>query len=120
LSQKDCAVLVVEDDPELRQMMVVMLALEGFEPQSSTDGQDALERLRTANSRPHLILLDMMMPKMDGWEFCRQRALDPGLRSIPVIVLSAAPRDRVNVDVAAFLSKPFDYDALLRTIRQHC
>lgn len=101
-------------------MMVVMLALEGFEPQSATDGQDALDWLRSVQSRPRLILLDMMMPKMDGWEFCRQRALDPGLRSIPVVVLSAVPRDRVDVDATAFLSKPFDYDSLLRTIRQHC
>jgi CheY-like chemotaxis protein len=111
-------VLVVEDDPELREMMVQMLALEGYEPESASDGLDALQRLRRPGPLPRLILLDMMMPRMDGWEFCRQRALDPAIAAIPLVVLSAAPRDRVNVAATAFLPKPFDYDTLLMTIRR--
>lgn len=114
-----CTVLVIEDDQELREMMVVMLALEGFEPEEASDGAEALERLRRG-VRPHVILLDMMMPRMDGWEFCRRRALDPAIDGIPVVVLSAVPRDRVGVPAAAILTKPFDYDTLLTTVRRLC
>jgi two-component system, chemotaxis family, chemotaxis protein CheY len=113
-------VLVVDDDAELREMMVQMLTLEGFEPAAACDGVEALQKLRGPGMRPHVILLDMMMPRMDGWEFCRQRALDPSLRKIPLVVLSAAPRERIQVPAVAVLSKPFDYDTLLNTLRTHC
>jgi CheY-like chemotaxis protein len=113
-------VLVVEDDAGLREMMIEMLALEGFEPQSASDGVEALERLRSAEPTAHVIVLDMMMPRMDGWEFCRQRAADPALTDIPVVVLSAAPREQIQVRAAAVLAKPFDYDTLLTAIRSHC
>ena len=115
-----CPVLVVEDDAELREMMVAMLALEGFEPEAACDGLEALARLRTRGPRPHVIVLDMMMPRMDGWEFCRHRAKDPTLGDIPVVVLSAAPADKLKVPVDAVVPKPFDYDRLLTTIRAHC
>jgi DNA-binding response OmpR family regulator len=115
-----CPVLVVEDDQDLRDMMVALLALEGFEPDGACDGADALAKLRAADTLPHVIVLDMMMPRMDGWEFCRQRAFDRMLRSVPVVVLSAAPRERINVTADAILSKPFDYDTLLRVIKTYC
>lgn len=115
-----CPVLIVEDDDDLRQMMVALLALEGFEPEAARDGEQALSMLRSQARRPCVIVLDMMMPRMDGWEFCRQRALDPSIGDIPVIVLSAAPAERLQVSAAAVLPKPFDYDRLLRTIRTHC
>lgn len=112
--------LIVEDDDDLRQMMVALLALEGFEPEAATDGQEALHMLRSGMRRPCVIVLDMMMPRMDGWEFCRQRALDRDIDHIPIIVLSAAPADRLQVPAAAVLPKPFDYDRLLHVIRDHC
>jgi two-component system, chemotaxis family, chemotaxis protein CheY len=115
-----CGVLVVEDDADLREMMVQMLALEGFEPEAAVDGIEALEKLRRGGPRPHVILLDLMMPRMNGWDFCRERARDPEMRAIPVVVLSAVPREQVGVEVAAFLPKPFDYQKLLTTLRQHC
>jgi CheY-like chemotaxis protein len=115
-----CPILIVEDDEELREMMVAMLALEGFEPASARDGIEALDHLRGRQRRPHVIVLDMMMPRMDGWEFCRQRQQDPALHGIPVVVLSAAPADRLQVPVEAVVPKPFDYDKLLSTIRAHC
>lgn len=115
-----CPVLIVEDDDDLRQMMVALLALEGFEPEAATDGLEALHMLRSGMRRPCVIVLDMMMPRMDGWEFCRQRALDPDIDHIPIIVLSAAPAERLQVPAAAVLPKPFDYDRLLQVIRDHC
>jgi len=115
-----CPILIVEDDPDLRYMMVQMLALEGFEPEGASDGLEALNRLRSPGPRPHVIVLDMMMPRMDGWEFCRLRALDPDLWRIPVVVLSAAPRNILNIGAAAVISKPFDYDTLLAAVRRQC
>ncbi len=112
--------LVVEDDPDLRQMMVVLLTLEGFLAEPASDGLHALELLRASARQPHVILLDMMMPRMDGWEFCRIRQSDELLKAIPLIVLSAAPTASLRVDAEAIISKPFDYDGLLAEIRKHC
>jgi CheY-like chemotaxis protein len=120
MTEPRCSVLIVEDDADLRTMMAEMLAREGFSPEQARDGQEALERLRAPGPRPHVILLDMMMPRMDGWEFCRERARDAALTDIPVIVLSAAPRDHIRVSAAAVLPKPFDYQNLLTAIRKHC
>jgi len=72
-------VLIVEDDADLREMMCLLLAHEGFEAEAVGNGVEALERLRSAAPRPQLILLDLMMPRMDGWQFCREKAMDPNL-----------------------------------------
>lgn len=113
-------VLVVEDDADLREMMVQLLALEGFEPECAADGEEALRKLRASHPRPQVIVLDMMMPRMDGWEFCREQALDSTLADIPIVVLSAAPRDQLQVPGSVVLSKPFDYDTLIRALRTYC
>jgi CheY-like chemotaxis protein len=113
-------ILVVEDDPDLREMMCLVLAHEGFAPQSACDGVQALERLRSCEVQPHVILLDMMMPRMDGREFLKQRACDAALRDIPIVVLSAAPPLDLDDAPAAVLLKPFDHDTLLRTVRSVC
>src|SRR5215203_433916 len=86
-----CPVLVVEDDPDLREMMCVSLEHEEFAPHAARDGLDAFEQLRGRRVDPQVILLDLMMPRMDGVEFCRAREHDPALRDIPVVVLSASP-----------------------------
>src|SRR5436190_10082583 len=102
-------VLIVEDDADLREMMCLLLAYEGFDVEAARDGVEALERLRSAAPRPQLILLDLMMPRMDGWEFCRKLAGEPGLEKIPVVVLSAVPYRHLHA--TAVLPKPVDYDA---------
>lgn len=116
-----CRVLVVEDDNDLREMMAELLRMEGFEPDLATDGAEALLKLKTGPDHPHLILLDMMMPRMDGWTFCHQQSRDPGLADIPVVVVSAAPRETLtSVSAVAVVPKPFDYQHLIETIRAHC
>jgi CheY-like chemotaxis protein len=112
-------VLIIEDDEDLREMMCLMLAQEGFESEAVSDGAAALDRLRSEAPRPQVILLDMMMPCMDGWEFCRQQALDPALSDIPVIVLSAAPPELIDAPGVAVLTKPFDPETLVSTLRDH-
>jgi CheY-like chemotaxis protein len=115
-----CPVLIVEDDEDLREMMAHLLTLEGFEAATAANGREALAYLRTSG-KPDVILLDLMMPVMDGWEFRRQLQADPKLAPVPVIVLSALDHARgANVDAAAFLKKPLDFDRLLHLVRAYC
>src|SRR6185295_4566179 len=84
------------------------------------NGQEALAYLHTSSS-PEVILLDLMMPVMDGWEFRRHQQADPDLAGVPVIVLSALDQARAaGVDAAAFRKKPLDFDRLLHLVRQYC
>ena len=115
-----CPVLIVEDDEDLRDMMAQMLTIEGFQAATAANGREALEYLQHT-SKPNLILLDLMMPVMDGWEFRRQQKADPAIAPVPVIVLSALdPSRAAGVDAAAFLKKPLDFDRLLELVRAHC
>jgi CheY-like chemotaxis protein len=115
-----CPVLVVEDDEGLREMMAQLLTLEGFQTATVANGQEALAYLH-ASSRPEVILLDLMMPVMDGWEFRRHQQADPALAGVPVIVLSALDQARTtSVEAVAFLKKPLDFDRLLDLVRQYC
>ena len=101
-------------------MMAQMLSIEGFSTAAVANGQEALDYLHTA-PKPSVILLDLMMPVMDGWEFRRQQQADPAIAPVPVIVLSALDQSRAAVaDGTAFLKKPLDFDRLLKLVRYHC
>lgn len=113
-------ILIVEDDADLREMMAQFLTLEGYRAEAVANGRDALEYLHRGG-RPDVILLDLMMPVMDGWEFRRRQREDPALASLPVVVLSALDQARaVDLGGTAFLKKPLDFDRLLELVRQHC
>jgi two-component system response regulator MprA len=110
-------VLVVDDDASIQGFLAEALADEGYEVRTAGNGRQALAVLR--GWRPDLILLDLMMPEMDGWTFrAEQRGL-PDLGSVPVIVLSAT-RDLAakvaGLAAAEVFAKPFDLDRLLTTI----
>jgi DNA-binding response OmpR family regulator len=113
-------VLIVEDDPDLRQMLTQILTLEGFDTDDVPNGAEALRRLRSGPA-PGVILLDLMMPVMDGWTFRSQQLQDAAIADIPVIVLSAAPRERLTgLNAAASLTKPYDLWEMLALVEQHC
>jgi CheY-like chemotaxis protein len=115
-----CPVLIVEDDEDLREMMAQLLSLEGFHSATVANGREALQYLQDAE-KPQVILLDLMMPVMDGWEFRRQQQADPDLAPVPVIVLSALDQGRASdLEPAAFLKKPLDFDRLLTLVRSYC
>ena len=94
--KNDRSVLIVEDDADLREMMCLLLALEGFKPVAARDGVEALERSRSHQVEPGVIVLDLMMPRMNGEQFIKELAPDPSLHAIPVVVLTAAPSERVE------------------------
>ena len=109
-------ILVVEDNDDVREMMAVTLELEGHKVDTAVNGRDALEKLRTGE-KPALILLDLMMPVMNGWELRRALQEDPVLRMVPVVVVSAATGEIVRKTPAdAFLTKPVDMDRLLDVV----
>jgi CheY-like chemotaxis protein len=112
-------VLIVEDDADLRDMMATLLHLEGFDTIAAPNGAAALELL---DPRLDAIVLDLMMPVMDGWEFRRRQLSHPGAAGIPVIVLSAvhAQRRDGTVPCTAHLAKPVDFDRLIRTLDSVC
>lgn len=115
-----CPILIVEDDADLREMMAQLLTLEGFHTTTVANGREALEYL-SRGDRPEVILLDLMMPVMDGWEFRRQQEADPSLAGVPVIVLSALDQSRASdVHATHFLKKPLDFDRLLDLVRRYC
>jgi CheY-like chemotaxis protein len=104
-------VLIVDDDPDLRQLLTTLLASEDIEVEDAENGEEALEAIH--KHRPDLILLDMRMPIMNGWELCE--VLDREGDRPPVIVLTAAanPAQRAaEVHAEGWLGKPFDRRAL--------
>jgi CheY-like chemotaxis protein len=116
-------ILVVEDDHAIRESIAELLADEGYAVACAANGAEALDLLM-ADAAPSLILLDLMMPVMDGWAFRSAQRQDPRFAGIPVLVLSAGyGRDATSVaglGVDGFLAKPFDREALVSTVHRLC
>ena len=108
-------ILIVEDDADSRRALTNALEDEGYTIAARENGSEALEYLRES-PRPHLIVLDLVMPGMDGWEFRHLQSQDARLASIPVIGVSAVGK-LVDVDVS--LRKPVDYDELLAAVARY-
>jgi CheY-like chemotaxis protein len=113
-------ILVVEDNDDVREMMALTLELEGHKVATAVNGLDALAKLHHG-TKPSLILLDLMMPVMNGWDFRRALAREPDLRDVPVVVVSAATGDMMRrTEAAAYLPKPLDMDELLHVVGDVC
>ena len=111
-------VFLIEDDPAIRESLVGILEDEGYEVSSAENGQDALRRLHTERA-PDIIVLDLRMPVMDGWEFRAIQKDDPRLGRIPVVAMSADRSPQaVTISAQAYLRKPLDVDELLRAIER--
>jgi DNA-binding response OmpR family regulator len=106
-------VLIIEDDRETRDALSVFLELEGYDVSCAPDGAQGLDEAR--RSHPDVILLDLMMPIMDGWGFRARQKLDPTIAAIPVVVVSALGR-RDDIDAAEFVPKPCDLDEVLAIV----
>ena len=120
-------VLIVEDDPETREMLATLLTTEGFYAVAAEDGLEALHLLRTVRHRapqaPCLVLLDLTMPRLGGPEFRRAQLNDPILAGIPIAVMSGATdatERGATLGAVATLTKPIDLDVLIDVVRRYC
>lgn len=114
-------VLAVDDDPVIQRLLQVNLEMEGYEVELAGDGEEALAKIRAFG--PAIVLLDIMMPKLDGWQVCAAMKEDPALENIPVVFLSARAQDadvqRGNdLGAAAYITKPFDPIDLLELVEE--
>jgi CheY-like chemotaxis protein len=112
-------ILVVDDEAFIRLYLEEVLVDEGHDVRSASDGAEALRLLREGEPSPDLILLDLMMPGMNGWEFRKEQAADPGLAGIPVVVVSGAgdvQAEAARLGVQGYLAKPFFPEMLLAAI----
>jgi CheY-like chemotaxis protein len=110
-------ILIVDDDESIRQIVGLCLSDEGYEVFEAPNGRVALDRLDEA--RPDLILLDLRMPVMDGWEFARSYRTRPGPHADIIAFVAAlnAEEESAELNAASVLSKPFDLDDLLQVVR---
>lgn len=111
-------VMIVDDDRDLREMLGELLTYEGYRTVICDDGQTALEHLRESPERPDLILLDLMMPRMNGWEFRRCQLEEPELAAVPVVVMTAS-RNVDGIEANEVLHKPPRLERLVDVIRRH-
>jgi CheY-like chemotaxis protein len=112
-------ILVVDDDPAILDLIAQVLLEEGYEVLAVSNGQTAVDLARKL--RPHLILLDLMMPEMNGWQVTAVLKADPQTRAIPILLLSARrdmARTANELGVTAYLAKPFDLDDLLSRVKR--
>jgi CheY-like chemotaxis protein len=116
----DLDVLLVDDDRDIRDTIEQILSEEGYGVASVADGELALERL-AGDPLPRLILLDLMMPVMDGQAFLAQFARQPRLAKIPVVIISSsrdAQREATALGTAGYLAKPIELHLLLESVRR--
>lgn len=121
----DCqrVVLVVDDDESIRESLADLLGDEGYRVQTATNGAEALSLLRPpAQLRPCVILLDLMMPIMNGQEFYAEQQSDPSLATIPIVVISADKNLALKVSGinGEFLPKPVRLETVLGVLGRHC
>jgi CheY-like chemotaxis protein len=115
-------ILVVEDDQVLRESLCDALVMEGYRVVGVEDGAAALSHLRASAEPPCLILLDLMMPVMDGWALRKATLAEPALATIPVVVMTAAaaPQFSAPPEVARVLHKPLHMDLVVDAVQAHC
>ncbi|HVV49409.1 MAG TPA: response regulator [Polyangia bacterium] len=114
--------LIVDDDVDIREILGETLVDRGFEVLAAANGLEALQVLRRQHIRPSVILLDLMMPIMDGYGFLEHRRLDPALASIPLAIVTAGhgiDRHRL-ADGLQIIAKPFDVPRLVGILRSLC
>ena len=115
-------VLLVDDDPDLRESLQLVLEMNGFRVVSAQDGADALVKLGQ-DPRPRVVLLDLMMPGMNGAEFREKQLQDPKVRDIPVVLVTGQGAHRMPREAmqgAVLLQKPFDFDELCAVLDRLC
>ncbi|HEU5406775.1 MAG TPA: response regulator [Nitrospira sp.] len=111
-------ILLVEDSPLTSRAVRMALEWEGYQVECAANGQEALDHLRQADEKPDLILLDMMMPVLDGYQFREEQKRDQAISNIPIVVVSVAEIDS-SLDASGHIHKPFKPEELLQTLRSY-
>lgn len=111
-------VMVVDDDEDLRETVCEFLEGDGYRTIGSSDGASALSRLQQQSEKPAVILLDLMMPGMNGWEFREQQLRQPEIAHIPVVVMTAS-RDPSGIDANEIVFKPVKLVRLLEIVGRY-
>jgi len=111
-------ILVVDDDPDIRDSLREVLEEEGYAVACVGNGREALDYLHR-EPRPRVILLDLMMPIMDGWQFRREQKKDPVIADIPLIVITATGKRPVLIDAEELVMKPLDLGRLFEAIERY-
>ncbi len=120
MAQLNDSVVLVDDEPNIRETVAFILEAEGVEVETAADGSQGLAAVRRI--KPKVLLLDVMMPRMDGYEVCREIRSDPELRGIFIVVLTARGQkadelEALGVGADLYMSKPFDDEVVLEVIR---
>jgi CheY-like chemotaxis protein len=121
VAQRLGRVLVVDDDEVIRRLIAVNLQLEGFDVSTAVDGQDCLDKVGLVG--PDVITLDVMMPRLDGWETAIQLRKSPETAHIKVVLITARAQEddksrASDVGADAYLTKPFDPNEMIRIVRE--
>jgi CheY-like chemotaxis protein len=112
-------VLLIDDDEDLHDSIADLLRQRGYAVATAEDGREALA-IMARTRMPCIVLLDLVMPGMDGWKFLAVVQGDPALATIPVVIASAHAATHAPTGIAGFLHKPFDLAELLRVVAEHC
>ena len=113
------SILIVDDDDSIRQTLRLALEYEGYHVSTAENGRDAISKLDVA-PYPSLILLDLMMPVLSGWQLRERMLLDARLRHVPVIVMSATADGSTILQAEAVMRKPVDFEALTKLVKKFC
>jgi CheY-like chemotaxis protein len=113
-------ILIVEDDEGIRETLRVMLEFENYPVSAASNGEEALRELEKIET-PGLILLDLMMPVMNGWDFAKMLAQNNKWSNIPIVVLTAfAEKIELVPNARVFLKKPIEFDVLMKLVKDYC
>ncbi len=120
MAEETKKILVVDDEPDVASLLTLLLKSQGYEVASAADGQEALEKARSG--KPDLILLDVMLPKLDGYKVARMLKFDENFRHIPIIMLTAKIQEKdkqtgLEMGADAYVSKPFNTPQLLDLVK---
>jgi CheY-like chemotaxis protein len=113
------SILIVEDEPSIRETLRALLELEGYPVYTAENGREGLRLLREI-PRPCLVLLDLLMPVMNGMEFLEAKNHEDAIAAIPVCVVSGVAERPTLPAISQFIKKPIEFDGLLKFVRQYC
>jgi len=119
-SEKSKKLLVIEDDTDIRELLKVALSLEGYDVDTACNGKEAWELLVHMKSRPSVLVLDLMMPIMDGWQFLDKKNNSGQFKDLPTLIISATSEKRMPIAQGntVILKKPIDLDEFLQKVQE--